>query len=276
MAGMQVNTSKVGDLNITNHLEQMDATRQGHHKISLTNWGSTAVPAIASGSKIEVNGALFKFTSDEAIGGSPSDGNVYIKLIPDEGLVTAEFTNTAPTWDTQKGGWYQPGTNNRYLNFTMHKSGSSYLNKKEIPNSPRLLCQGDLDSVYIADASGLGVLIRTLVVNWTGGPWSTEFYILKPMVVFVYSTGGGGGTGYVTDHGGLLLPGHYRLWFQAGAGYQIDIKQNNQWTTLKSGRPDWVPPFPNTGEVYLYMTSCFGVYSGNSFSELSKIITVLS
>lgn len=135
MAGSQINSYGIGDVNLTSLMASVDAERIGFCAVSLTNYDNTSEPEIAEGSKIEVNGALFKFDADEAIGGSPSDGTVYIKLIPVSTSITAEFTNTAPTWDTEKQGWYSPTPgeeNYRYLPFGMTKSGSSYSNKHEM------------------------------------------------------------------------------------------------------------------------------------------------
>jgi hypothetical protein len=135
MAGSQINSYAIGDVNLTSVMTTLDATRIGFCAVSLTNYATTGVPAIAAGSKIEVDGALFKFDAEEAIGGSPSNGTVYIKLIPAGTSITAEFTNTAPTWSTEKQGWYSPTAGEesyRYLPFGMTKSGSSYSSKYEM------------------------------------------------------------------------------------------------------------------------------------------------
>ncbi|UCF13197.1 MAG: hypothetical protein JSW06_02790 [Thermoplasmatales archaeon] len=130
MAGTKINDYGVGDVDLTSLMETVDDQRTGFHAVSLTNYGNTTVPAIAAGSKIEVNGALFEFGSDETITGSPSNGTVYIKTVPSVSSITAEFTNTPPTWDDEKQGWYESATNNRYLNFIMTKSGSNYIGKE--------------------------------------------------------------------------------------------------------------------------------------------------
>ena len=119
----------VGDVNFTTLMDTTDKTRIGLHAISLTNFDNTSAPEIAGGSAIEVNGALFFADVDESISGSPSDGNIYVKIVPDGATADAEFTNTAPVWDEEKQGWYSPTVgeeNERYLNFIMVKAGASY------------------------------------------------------------------------------------------------------------------------------------------------------
>lgn len=132
MAGSLVNEYSVGDPNLSSLMTTTDKSRIGYHAVSLTHYSDSTVPAIAAGSKIEVNGALYEFETDEAIGGSPSDGTVYIKLIPSGATCTAEFTNTAPIWDTEKQGWYSPTGGEesyRYLEFGMTKASAAYSNK---------------------------------------------------------------------------------------------------------------------------------------------------
>jgi len=130
MSGSLVNLYSQLDSNILEMQLTLDQTRKGMHAVSLTNYDNTSLPAIAAGSVIEVDGALYKFASEEAIGGSPSDGTVYIKIIPS--TITAEFTNTAPTWSDSKQGWYGTTTSatHRYLEFVMTKAAAVWSNKR--------------------------------------------------------------------------------------------------------------------------------------------------
>jgi hypothetical protein len=130
MAGSKLNTYGVGDVNLTNLMQVLDATRLGFSAIELTEWTTTTVPKIAAGSKVEVNGAMYKFDSDETITGSPSDGLVYIKVVPSGDSITAEFTNTAPTWRNDLHGYYESAVSvNRYV-ATVQKATSSYTRKR--------------------------------------------------------------------------------------------------------------------------------------------------
>jgi len=138
MSGSKINDYGVGDVNATSIMTTLDAQRIGYHALTLTEYDTTTKPAIAAGSKVEINGALFKFDSEDAISGSPSDGDVYILLTPSGDSVTASFTNTAPTWSDSKQGWYGTGgsENYRYANFVMTKSGTDYSDKKTLLPDP--------------------------------------------------------------------------------------------------------------------------------------------
>lgn len=99
MAGAQIEISQ-------NRLEKGD---KGFLALSLTEYDTTAECEIAEGSIVEIAGALFEFTADEAITGWAGIGNsndVYVKCVVAGTAVTAEFTTTAPTYSTSKAGWY--------------------------------------------------------------------------------------------------------------------------------------------------------------------------
>ncbi len=125
--GSKLNTYAVGNNDLTAMMASENALTKGFHQVSLTNWSTTAVPQIALGSLIECDGALYQSTVDESIGGSTSDGTLYIKTVPSSNTVTFEFSTTAPTWDTSKQGWYtSTSSNERYLEFVIQRSGSIF------------------------------------------------------------------------------------------------------------------------------------------------------
>jgi hypothetical protein len=128
MSGSKINDYAIGDQNIQSVMLTLDKAFKGLHQVSLTNYDTTDESEIAAGSVVEVNGALYKFDSDESITGSPSDGTVYIYLVPSGDTVTAAYTNTAPTWSDSKQGWYGTGAsaNYRYLEFVLFKLSSAY------------------------------------------------------------------------------------------------------------------------------------------------------
>ena len=134
MSGTKVNDYSIGDSNIQSVMLTLDKAFKGFHQASLTNYNTTDESAIAAGSVVEVNGALYKFDSDESITGSPSDGTVYIYLVPSGDTVTAAYTNTAPTWSDSKQGWYGTGgnANYRYLEFALTKASADWSNKRRI------------------------------------------------------------------------------------------------------------------------------------------------
>lgn len=130
MSGSKVNDFSIGDSNIQSVMLTLDKTFKGLHQVSLTNYDNTSESQIAAGSVVENNGALYQFTSNEPITGSPSDGTVYIRLVPAGDTITAEYTNTAPTWSDTKQGWYGTGgdANKRYIG-GVTLSGSSWTYK---------------------------------------------------------------------------------------------------------------------------------------------------
>lgn len=128
MAGTAYTSFAVGDSNIDAVMLNLAGINTGYNALTLTQMSTTTVPAIAAGSKIEVGGTLFKFDSEEAISGSPSDGTVFIMLIPSGSSITAQFTNTAPTWSDSKQGWYGTGgsAGYRYWPGKIVKASSTY------------------------------------------------------------------------------------------------------------------------------------------------------
>ena len=130
MAGVKIDNFSTSDVNLTAIMDTLQATRQGHFRLSLTEMDTTTEPEIAAGSIIDLNGSLVYFDADESIGGTASDGVVYVKLIYSSGAVTAEYTSTAPTFDTSKNGWYGTGASagHRYI-AKMLKADTAYTGK---------------------------------------------------------------------------------------------------------------------------------------------------
>ncbi len=138
MAGERVNTYAQDDSDILALQLTTDKTFKSYHQLALTEYDTTTVPAIAAGSVIECNGALYKFDSEEAISttdpvtsSTVADGTVYVCIVPGTTTATAAFTATAPTWSDSKQGWYGTGgsANYRYVEYVMTKSGSNYIAK---------------------------------------------------------------------------------------------------------------------------------------------------
>lgn len=142
MALVKENNYSNVDSNILEMQETLDAAYIGKHQVSLTEMTTTTVPAIASGSLIEVNGSLLRATTETAISttdpvtsATVADGTVYIMI--DGSTLSAAFTATPPTWSDTKQGWYGTGgqANFRYLNFYMVKATASYSAKAIIEGS---------------------------------------------------------------------------------------------------------------------------------------------
>lgn len=153
MAGSKVNEYGIADVNLTALMASVDAQRIGYFAADLTEYTTTTVPKVASGSKLDVNGALYKFDSDETITGSPSDGNVWIKVIPAGSSITAVFTNTEPVWSSSKHGWYgESGSENHRYIASMIKDGSEYRNKV-IYNTGREITTMDFQTLFSDEES---------------------------------------------------------------------------------------------------------------------------
>ena len=131
MAGSKINDYNIGDANIQSVMLTLDKAYKGLHQVSLTNYDNTSESQIAAGSVVECGGALFKFDSNESITGSPSDGTVYIRLVPAGDTITAEYTKTAPTWSDSKQGWYGTGgdANKRYLEFVITRDSAVWMKR---------------------------------------------------------------------------------------------------------------------------------------------------
>jgi hypothetical protein len=121
-------------------MEVTDETRIGLHELTITNYTTNTVPEIAIGSLIEVNGTLFKVNdtgggTGMAISGIPSNGTVYVQMIPSgiapNQILTPTFTNTAPTFWDAKQGWYDVTGVNRYIHYAMTKASAIYSPKWE-------------------------------------------------------------------------------------------------------------------------------------------------
>ncbi len=141
MAGTEINLYGVGDVDLTALMNTVDLQRVTFQGLSLTNYDNTSLPAIAAGSLVEAGGTLFKFAIEEAItgwGAISNDTPAYIKLVPagtDPDTVTAEFTDTAPTWSDAKQGWYgtAAAANHRYV-ATLTKIDAATYAAKDVYN----------------------------------------------------------------------------------------------------------------------------------------------
>jgi len=151
MSGSRLNNYSSIDSNILEMQLTEDASFIGQHTVSLTNYKTTTIPQIAAGSKVEVSGALYGFSSAESIGGSASDGVNYIVIIPNTTTCTAEWRQTAPTWSDAKQGYYGTGgsANYRYLNFKITKVGTSYTKQVYYYDDNVVLNQADITTANI-------------------------------------------------------------------------------------------------------------------------------
>jgi len=125
MSGSQIQTS----VTILNSL-------LGFQAISLTNFDSSAESVIAAGSKVEIAGAFFTFDSDETPQASTwtaisTGSTAYITCTPSgtagSQIVTVKYSDTAPTWDDAKQGWYlSSGSTIRYVGGVYKEGATQY------------------------------------------------------------------------------------------------------------------------------------------------------
>jgi len=163
MSGVLLNDFSNSDSNILKVQSTLDKTFFGKiDTITLTEFDSSTVPAIAAGSVVENNGSLYQFATEEAISttdpgtsSTVADGTVYVLLVPGTGTITAAFTATAPTWSDSKQGWYGTGdeANYRYIGGAT-KATASYSDKFIIKNTPLITDMKGINLTGNADISG--------------------------------------------------------------------------------------------------------------------------
>jgi hypothetical protein len=114
---------------------------KGFIALSLTNFTSTAVSAIASGSAVEVAGAFFLADGDITINASSwtaiaTASTAYLALTPSgtagSQTIAAAWTATAPVWSTSKQGWYATAASSVRVVASAYKVGptTTAANKK--------------------------------------------------------------------------------------------------------------------------------------------------
>lgn len=113
MAGVLISDYGLND-HWTELLESIEKARKGKIALSLTNYDNDSLPAIAAGGYVEIAGALYGFSSEEAIGGSPTTANINY-IVVDPTPITASWSIVAPTWSPSKNGWYDAGEAKRYV-----------------------------------------------------------------------------------------------------------------------------------------------------------------
>lgn len=161
--------------------------------VSLTNYETSALSAIAAGSTVEIGGAFFLCQGETAINASSwtaitTATSAYLALTPSgtagSQIVTAAWIATAPVWSESKQGWYtSTGSIVRVIG-SAYKVSATQQEKKYIFNS-RYGWQGKRD-VITSPGSG----------NWTvpGG--------VSKILVSCVGGGGGGGGGGSSAYGG--------------------------------------------------------------------------
>jgi len=165
----------------------------GFQAISLTSFDTSAECAIAAGSKLEIAGAFFNFTTDTTPSASSWSSvstatTAYIQCVPSgtvgSQILTVTYTSTAPTWRDDLQGWYaSAGSTTRVVASVYKGESTSYWYKKIL--YPRQEATGN--DLY--DNKGN-------IVNAHGSTTFTSSGTFSAPVTTVYITGtGGGGAG---------------------------------------------------------------------------------
>jgi hypothetical protein len=131
MAGSLLNTYGSTNTSLTNMQTVLDATRAGFSALSLTNYSTTAVPAIAAGGRIEVAGSMYQFSTEEPISTSnvtsTLDCTWFIEMVPSSSQCTARFSTVTPSWRNDYNGWYESTSSPyRYSDYAILKSSNNY------------------------------------------------------------------------------------------------------------------------------------------------------
>jgi hypothetical protein len=139
MSGSIIPTPNYRATNWQSFGTQIEKQRLGFIGLSLTNYDNNLEPQIAAGSCVEIAGAIFQFTSNGTITGTPSSDNInYIMLevsgSGDSQIVEAKWTTDPPTWNTSKQGWYDATNIKRYVGGCYY-NGTYYYGKKVYGNS---------------------------------------------------------------------------------------------------------------------------------------------
>jgi len=127
----KINTYANDDTNILAVQTTADQLIINRTSVSLTNMTDTTLPVVAAGSYFDCGGTLYKVGTDTTPSGTPTDNaTCYIMATPAvDGLTaTLSFTNTAPTWNDSKQGWYGTAGNagNVYLHFAISRASTVY------------------------------------------------------------------------------------------------------------------------------------------------------
>ena len=165
MAVNKIGSFAPGDENLNNLMTWTNLNAFGRDRVSLTNWTNSTKPEIAAGSIIEAGGSIYEITTNTAISGTPSDGNVYIKIIPSGDTATFQFTNTVPAWDSSKFGYYDTATDNKVLLLKMIKSGTSYTQKQVNDYEGRLIYMNSVE--YKTESGTVGAGGQTIIFTFS-------------------------------------------------------------------------------------------------------------
>lgn len=182
----------------------------GYCGVSLTNFATSGLSAIAAGSSVEIAGAFFKADADVTINASSwtaitTATTAYLHLTPSgtagSQIISAEWSATEPVWNTSKQGWYASAGSLVRVVAGAYKDGPTSqsakiflgLNQNQF-NSYRMHGFKTVISTVGSSTFTVPNNVYRLSVNIVGGGGGGAGGTTSPSV---YGGGGGGGT-YIT------------------------------------------------------------------------------
>lgn len=156
MAGARVNNYSPSTADLTSLMATVDGDRVGYSAVSLTEYLSTSRPAIAGGSLIEIAGALFRFSTTEAISTagvtSTAAQYYYIRFSPSSSECSVGFSTTEPTWRTDLQGLYHSTISaDRCLDRKIYFDGTDYIYKATIESPIMNVGRRSTDAALLHD-----------------------------------------------------------------------------------------------------------------------------
>ncbi len=125
--GLKQYSYSEGDANwYATFLARVEKQSKGMNAISLTNFTTSTVCAIAAGSVVEIDGAIFIASAETSITGSIATGLNYIICSVTDTNANPYWSQSAGTWDTAKQGFYTAAE--RYVAGCV-SDGTKYENK---------------------------------------------------------------------------------------------------------------------------------------------------
>jgi len=132
-----INNFYYAENNINNYIINEEYLQKGFYAITFSEMNTLIKPVIQLYSSIEIDNELYYFYASETISGTPSSGICYVKTYVSGSNAIAEMTNTAPSFDSSKNGWYgtSGSASHRYI-LKLYYDGTNY-KLKQIMNKER-------------------------------------------------------------------------------------------------------------------------------------------
>lgn len=166
MAGTKINNYGSTNTSLTAIMQTIDADRVGKtDSIGLTNMSTTSIPAIESGSIIEIANSVYRFSTAEPISttsiASTAATYWYVELVPSSSTVSARFSTTVPVWRSDYQGFYTSTTSANRMIGKVYFSGTTYDQKAILRWNDRIYVNSNQNNAVIVNAINNGVCVFT-------------------------------------------------------------------------------------------------------------------